>query len=142
MQEEHWLRYGVSARRKRNQRRLETLVALRQARKRALAGRTTGRVKLSVQEAKETGKLVIEAKRIAKSYGELAVVRDFSVKIARGDRIGIVGPNGAGKTTLINMLTGALAPDTGYVRLGTNLEIATWTSGARAWTPRRRLPRR
>jgi ATP-binding cassette subfamily F protein uup len=53
------------------------------------------------------------------------VVRDFSVKIARGDRIGIVGPNGAGKTTLINMLTGALAPDTGYVRLGTNLEIAT-----------------
>ena len=91
----------------------------------ALAGRTTGQVKLSVQEAKETGKLVIEAERIAKSYGELAVVRDFSVKIARGDRIGIVGPNGAGKTTLINMLTGALAPDTGYVRLGPNLEIAT-----------------
>jgi ATP-binding cassette subfamily F protein uup len=125
VQEEHWLRYGVSARRKRNQRRLETLVALRQARKRALVGRTTGQVKLSVQEAKEIGKLVIEAKRIAKSYGELTVVRDFSVKIARGDRIGIVGPNGAGKTTLINMLTGALAPDTGYVRLGTNLEIAT-----------------
>jgi len=125
VQEEHWLRYGVSARRKRNQRRLETLVALRQARKHELAGRTTGQVKLSVQEAKETGKLAIEAKRIAKSYAELAVVRDFSVKIARGDRIGIVGPNGAGKTTLINMLTGALAPDTGYVRLGTNLEIAT-----------------
>jgi len=125
VQEEHWLRYGVSARRKRNQRRLETLVALRQARKRALVGRTTGQVKLSVQEAKEIGKLVIEAKRIAKSYGELTVVRDFSVKIARGDRIGIVGPNGAGKTTLINMLTGALAPDTGYVRLGPNLEIAT-----------------
>ena len=68
---------------------------------------------------------MIEARRIAKSYGDLAVLRDFSVKIARGDRIGIVGPNGAGKTTLINLLTGALPPDTGHVQLGTNLEIAT-----------------
>ncbi len=125
VQEEHWLRYGVSARRKRNQRRLESLVELRQERKSALAGRALGQVKLSVQEAKETGKLVIEAKRIAKSYGDLAVIRDFSVRIARGDRIGIVGPNGAGKTTLINMLTGVLAPDSGFVKLGTNLELAT-----------------
>ena len=82
-------------------------------------------MKLTVQEARETGKKVIEARRIAKSYGDLAVVRDFSIKIARGDRIGIVGPNGAGKTTLINLLTGALPPDTGSVQLGTNLEIAT-----------------
>ncbi len=82
-------------------------------------------MKLTVQEARETGKKVIEARRIAKSYGDLAVVRDFSIKIARGDRIGIVGPNGAGKTTLINLLTGALPPDTGTVQLGTNLEIAT-----------------
>ena len=125
VQEEHWLRYGVSARRKRNQRRLESLLELRDRRKRALAGRAQGDVKLSVQEAKETGKKVIEARRIAKSYGDLKVVRDLSLKIARGDRVGIVGPNGAGKTTLINMLTGALAPDTGSVRLGTNLEIAT-----------------
>ena len=125
VQEEHWLRYGVSARRKRNQRRLEGLLALRGERRHALANRASGDVKLTVQEAKETGRKVIEARRIAKSYGDLAVVRDFSVKIARGDRIGIVGPNGAGKTTLINLLTGALPPDTGHVQLGTNLEIAT-----------------
>ena len=125
VQEEHWLRYGVSARRKRNQRRLEGLIALRGDRRRDLANRPSGDVKLTVQEARETGKKVIEARRIAKSYGDLTVVRDFSIKIARGDRIGIVGPNGAGKTTLINLLTGALPPDTGSVQLGTNLEIAT-----------------
>ena len=125
VQEEHWLRYGVSARRKRNQRRLEGLVALRGERRHALANRVSGDVKLTVQEARETGRKVIEARRIAKSYGDLTVLRDFSVKIARGDRIGIVGPNGAGKTTLINLLTGALPPDTGQVQLGTNLEIAT-----------------
>ncbi len=68
---------------------------------------------------------MIEARGISKSYGDLHLVRDFSIKIARGDRVGIVGPNGAGKTTLINMLTGALAPDTGQVKLGTNLEVAT-----------------
>jgi ABC transport system ATP-binding/permease protein len=82
-------------------------------------------VKLSVQEARETGKKVIEATGIAKSYGDLKVVRDFSIRIARGDRVGIVGPNGAGKTTLINLLTGTLPPDTGSVHLGTNLEVAT-----------------
>ena len=125
VQEEHWLRYGVSARRKRNQRRLESLLTMRGERRQALAGRATGNVKLTVQEAQEAGRLVIEAKAVTKSYGDLTPVRNLSVKIARGDRIGIVGPNGAGKTTLINMLTGALAPDAGRVRLGTNLEIAT-----------------
>ena len=125
VQEEHWLRYGVSARRKRNQRRLESLLTMRGERRQALVGRATGNVKLTVQEAQEAGRLVIEAKAVTKSYGDLTPVRDLSVKIARGDRIGIVGPNGAGKTTLINLLTGALDPDTGRVRLGTNLEIAT-----------------
>ena len=110
VQEEHWLRYGVSARRKRNQRRLESLLTMRGERRQALAGRATGNVKLTVQEAQEAGRLVIEAKAVTKSYGDLTPVRDLSVKIARGDRIGIVGPNGAGKTTLINLLTGALAP--------------------------------
>ncbi len=125
VQEEHWLRYGVSARRKRNQRRLESLKDMRVERRQGLAGRAAGDVKLTVQDAKETGKLVIEAKRIAKSYGDLAVVRELSLRIGRGDRLGVVGPNGAGKTTLINMLTGGLAPDSGSIRLGTNLEIAT-----------------
>ncbi len=68
---------------------------------------------------------MIEADGIGKSYGDRAIVADFSIRIQRGDRIGIVGPNGSGKTTLINMLTGVLAPDTGAVRLGTNLSVAT-----------------
>ena len=115
----------VSARRKRNQRRLEGLIGLRGERRQALAARASGDVKLTVQDAREAGKKVIEARRVTKSYGDLTLVRDFSIKIARGDRVGIVGPNGAGKTTLINLLTGALAPDSGSVHLGTNLEIAT-----------------
>jgi ATP-binding cassette subfamily F protein uup len=125
VQEEHWLRYGVSARRKRNQRRLEALLELRKQRKEGRQNRAQANVKLSVQEAKETGKKIIEAKGIAKSYGDLKVVRDFGIRIARGDRVGIVGPNGAGKTTLINLLTGTLLPDTGSVILGANLEVAT-----------------
>jgi len=135
MQEEHWLRYGVSARRKRNQRRLEALLVLRKQRKGGRQNRAQADVKLSVQEAKETGKKVIEAKGIAKSYGDLKVVRDFSIRIARGDRVGIVGPNGAGKTTLINLLTGILPPDTGSVHLGTNLEVATLDQGRESLDP-------
>jgi ATP-binding cassette subfamily F protein uup len=125
VQEEHWLRYGVSARRKRNIRRVDGLIELRQARQYARRNRSQEGVKLTVQEAAEAGKKVIEARRIGKSYGDLHLVRDFSIKIAKGDRIGIVGPNGAGKTTLINLLTGATPPDSGTVKLGVNLEIAT-----------------
>jgi ATP-binding cassette subfamily F protein uup len=76
-------------------------------------------------DAAESGKLVIEAKAIDKSFGDLTVVKGFSTRIQRGDRVGLVGPNGAGKTTLLKMLTGELAPDAGTVRLGVNLEIAT-----------------
>ena len=72
-----------------------------------------------------SGKLVAEAKDISKAFGGPPVVRDFSLRIQRGDRLGIVGPNGAGKTTLINLLTGVLPPDTGTVRLGTNLQMVT-----------------
>ncbi|MEG6508626.1 ATP-binding cassette domain-containing protein [Methyloligella sp. 2.7D] len=125
VQEEHWLRYGVSARRKRNQRRLEDLRSLRRQRDQLRRNRSAGGVKLEVQEAAETGKRVIEAHRIAKSYGDRTILKEFSIKIVRGDRVGIVGPNGAGKTTLINLLTGGLQPDAGTVKLGTNLEIAT-----------------
>ncbi len=125
VQEEHWLRYGVSARRKRNVRRLDGLIALRDQRRREKQAGAPQDVRLTLQEASETGKKVIEARSIGKSYGDLTVVRDFSTKIARGDKIGIVGTNGAGKTTLINMLIGTLPPDSGQVKLGTNLEIAT-----------------
>jgi ATP-binding cassette subfamily F protein uup len=125
VQEEHWLRYGVSARRKRNVRRLDQLIALRDQRRREKQANRPPDVKLTLQEAGETGRKVIEARHIAKSFDGIPVVRDFSIKIARGDKLGIVGANGAGKTTLINMLTGALQPDSGHVKLGTNLEIAT-----------------
>ncbi len=121
--EEHWLRYGVTARRKRNMRRLGELQAMRQ-RHRAHRG-PTGTVSATVSDARESGKLVVEAEHISKSYGGRTIVGDFSLRLHRGDRLGLVGPNGAGKTTLLKMLTGELAPDSGTVRLGTNLEIAT-----------------
>ncbi len=123
VREEHWLRYGVSARRKRNMRRLGELQAMR-ARHRAHRG-PEGSVKMTALEAGESGKLVIEAKGLDKRYGERAIVRDFSIRVQRGDRLGLVGPNGAGKTTLVKLLTGALAPDAGTIRLGANLEIAS-----------------
>jgi ATP-binding cassette subfamily F protein uup len=82
-------------------------------------------VKFTATEAGNAGTRVIEAKHISKAYGEKEVVEDFSIRILRGDRIGVVGPNGAGKTTLINLLTGRLKPDAGEVHLGTNLSLAT-----------------
>jgi ABC transport system ATP-binding/permease protein len=117
--EEDWLRYGVTARRKRNQKRLGDLHALRKKHKEQRGA--LGKVKAEVAEAELSGRLVMVAEGISKSYGERTVVRDFSTRIIRGDRVGIVGQNGAGKTTLLNMLTGKLAPDTGEVKLGTNL---------------------
>jgi ABC transport system ATP-binding/permease protein len=123
VREEHWLRYGVSARRKRNVRRLGELHALRQRRRERV--QAPGAAKLAAFDAGGSGTLVIAATGIAKSYGETPIVRDFSTRILRGDRIGIVGPNGAGKTTLLNMLTGALAPDSGEIALGTGLAMIT-----------------
>jgi ABC transport system ATP-binding/permease protein len=121
--EEHWLRYGVSGRRKRNVKRLANLHALRQQR-RDYRG-AAGSANLAASEADKSGKLVIEAKSASKSYGDRKIIDDFSIRIQRGDRVGIVGPNGAGKTTLVNLLTGASEPDSGSVRLGVNLEMAT-----------------
>ena len=123
VREEHWLTYGVTARRKRNQRRLADLHGLRQQRRER--ARPTGDVKLEVTESGLSGKLVVEAKDISKAYDGTAIVADFSTRIQRGDRVGIVGPNGAGKTTLLNMLTGVLAPDDGVIRLGANLAVAS-----------------
>ncbi|MBK8456490.1 MAG: ABC-F family ATP-binding cassette domain-containing protein [Phyllobacteriaceae bacterium] len=122
VREEHWLRYGVSARRKRNMRRLGELQDMR-ARHRAHRG-PDGAVKMTALEAGESGRLVIEAKGVAKAFDDRAIVRDFSLRVQRGDRLGLVGPNGAGKTTLVKLLTGHMPPDSGTVRLGANLEIA------------------
>jgi ATP-binding cassette subfamily F protein uup len=137
VREEHWLRYGVTARRKRNMRRLGELQSMRQ-RFRGHRG-AEGLATMVASEAAESGKLVIEAKNISKSFGDLVVVKDFSTRIQRGDRIGLVGPNGAGKTTLLKMLTGELTPDTGSVRLGTNLEIATLDQKREAVDPQETL---
>ncbi|HEX3885120.1 MAG TPA: ATP-binding cassette domain-containing protein [Stellaceae bacterium] len=117
--EEDWLRYGVTARRTRNQRRLADLHTLRRQRKEHQ--HAAGSVRLEAAQADRSGRLVAEATRISKSYGGRPIVRDFSTRIMRGDRVGVVGPNGAGKTTLLNMLIGALPPDGGEVKLGTNL---------------------
>ena len=121
--EEDWLRYGVTARRTRNMRRLAGLHDLR--RQRRDARRALGTVKMSTAEADVSGKLVIEADGVSKAYDGRPIVTDLSLRVVRGDRLGIVGPNGAGKTTLLNLLTGTLAPDEGTVRLGTNLTMVT-----------------
>src|SRR3954462_8896690 len=121
--EEHWLRYGVSGRRKRNVKRLGNLHALRQARRDHRG--TAGNPNLAAAEAEKSGKLVIEAKNIGKAYEERIIVDGFSIRVNRGDRIGVVGPNGAGKTTQVNLLTGAIPPDTGTIRFGANIEMAT-----------------
>jgi ATP-binding cassette subfamily F protein uup len=121
--EEHWLRYGVTARRKRNMRRLGELQTMR-SNYRGHKG-PQGTVQATVSDAQESGKLVIEADKITKAYADRPIVAPFSIRVHRGDCIGLVGPNGAGKTTLLKMLTGQLSPDSGTVKLGTNLEIAT-----------------
>ena len=121
--EEHWMTYGVTARRKRNMRRVRELADLRKQKKDHRGPQ--GSAKLAATDADVSGKLVIEAKNISKNFGDRTIVRDFSTRIQRGDRIGLVGANGAGKTTLLKMLTGDLEPDSGSVKLGTNLEMVT-----------------
>ncbi len=121
--EEHWLRHGVSGRRKRNAKRLSNLLTLRTDRSQRVM--PTGDVKLDVSEAQSSGKLVIEAINICKFFGSRKIVDQFTTRILRGDRLGIVGANGAGKTTLVNLLTGVLQPDSGKLRLGAGLEMAT-----------------
>ena len=120
--EEDWVRYGVTARRKRNVRRMAELQALR-AKRREHQG-PAGTAKLEASEAAASGRRVSEARGIAKRYDGRDIVKPLSIRVMKGDRLAVVGPNGAGKTTLINMLTGALEPDEGTVKLGVNLEIA------------------
>ncbi|MGX1308996.1 ATP-binding cassette subfamily F protein uup [Amorphus suaedae] len=122
-QENEWLRYGVTARRKRNMGRLRALHSMREERQNLR--RAVGNVTMAASEAGSSGKRVVAAEGISKAYGGRPIVSDLTIKINRGDRLGIVGPNGAGKTTLINLLTGNLAPDEGEVRIGTQIELVS-----------------
>ena len=131
--ETHWLIHGVSGRRKRNMRRLGALHDMR--RERANLRQATGDVKLNATISDPSGKLVIEAKSIAKAYGDTVIADDFSARILRGDRVGLIGPNGAGKTTLVNMLTGALDPDRGSVRIGASVNMVTLDQGRESLDP-------
>ncbi len=120
--EEAWLRRGIKARRTRDEGRVKRLFEMRAERgaRRARAGA----VRLSIEQAESPGKLVFEADGVGKSFGDRVVIRDFSARVLRGDRIGLIGPNGAGKTTLLRVLLGELAPDTGTVRTGANVQVA------------------
>ena len=121
-QEETWIRKGVEARRTRNEGRVRSLKAMRDARTKRRERQ--GAARMQVQEAERSGRLVIEAKGVGFAYDDRPVIRDLTATVMRGDKVGIVGPNGSGKTTLLRLLLGGLAPQEGTVRHGTNLEVA------------------
>ncbi len=121
-QEEAWLRRGVKARRTRDEGRVKALLQMRD--ERASRRAVIGTVKLQVEKADASGRLVFEADHVSKSYDGRVVVRDCSTRILRGDRVGLIGPNGAGKTTLLRLLLGDLSPDAGEIRRGANVHVA------------------
>ncbi len=121
-QEETWIRKGIEARRTRNEGRVRALKSMREARQQRRDRLGTARA--TAQEAEKSGSLVIEAKGVTFGYGDRPVISGLTTTIMRGDKVGLVGPNGSGKTTLLRLLLGQLAPTTGSVKLGTNLEVA------------------
>ncbi|MCH8047675.1 MAG: ATP-binding cassette domain-containing protein [Planctomycetes bacterium] len=121
-EEEKWIRQGIKARRTRNEGRVRALQQMR--RERSERRTAPGKVRMVVQSGQRSGNLVAQVDEVSLAFDEKQIVRDFSTTIMRGDKIGIVGPNGVGKTTLLRILLGKLPPDSGNVRLGTNLQIA------------------
>ncbi len=137
VREEHWITYGVTARRKRNVRRVAELAALRQ--KRRESGGPAAGLKLAASEGEMSGKQVVVAEHARRAYGNRVIVADLTLRVLRGDRLGIMGPNGAGKTTLLRLLTGGDPPDGGRVTLGTNLQPVTLDQQRAALDPARSL---
>ncbi len=121
-QEESWIRQGIKARRTRNEGRVRALKVMREEHQQRRS--VTGQARMQLQEAERSGKLVAKVEGISYAWEDRPVIRDLSTSVLRGDRIGIIGPNGAGKTTLLNLLLGRLAPDSGQVKLGTNIQVA------------------
>ncbi|MEZ6132209.1 MAG: ATP-binding cassette domain-containing protein [Planctomycetaceae bacterium] len=121
-EEEKWIRQGIKARRTRNEGRVRALKKMRQ--ERAERRQKTGTAKINVQEAERSGRLVAKVENISHSFGGPPLIRDFSTTVLRGDRIGLIGPNGVGKSTLLKILLGELKPESGTVKLGTNLSVA------------------
>jgi len=136
-QELHWLQRGVTARRRRNQGRLERLHMMRAERKAMLGVSGTAKLGLSTDDVKS--KMVIETQGISKSYGDRPIIKDFSIRIVRGDRIGIVGPNGAGKTTLLKLLTGEIEPDSGSITRAKTLSGITIDQQRKLMDPQKRV---
>lgn len=132
-----WLRQGVKARRKRNMGRLRNLYELRNVRKEQI--KQTGNINFGIDEKDFRSKLVAETKNIYKSFGERTIISDFSTKIMKGDKIGIVGPNGSGKSTLVKLLTGEIAPDSGFIRIGKNLDEAYFDQSRELLDPKKTL---
>ncbi len=135
--EEDWLRYGVTARRRRNQRRLGALHALRQQRREARSA--GGQVVMAAAMAATSGKRILEAKGLSKAFDGRRVVADLDLVLQRGDRLGIAGPNGSGKTTLIKLLTGMLEADAGGLTLGKRLELVSLDQRRESLDPGRSL---
>ena len=135
--EAHWLERGVTARRKRNQGRLEKLWEMRAQRAAMLSPQGTAKLGLAVDDAKS--KAVIVADKVCKNFGDRPIIKDFTLRITRGDRIGIVGSNGAGKTTLLKLLTGELAPDSGTVTLAKTLQGVLIDQQRSLMSPARRV---
>lgn len=135
--EGRWAVEGISARRKRNMGRVRRLADLRAERSAQI--RRAGVAAMAFEAAPKSGALVVEARDVTKAYGDRVLVQDFSIRIQRGERIALVGPNGAGKTTLLNLLTGAIAPDSGTIKLGANLVPAVFDQNRSALDPSQTL---
>ena len=136
-EETEWLHKGVTARRKRNMGRLRRLQQLRAERREQI--KAVGSVNMEVETAEMRSKMVIEAKHISKSFGAKQIVKDFSLRVIKGNKLGVVGPNGSGKTTLIKLLTKKLEPDSGFVRIGKNLEEAYFDQNRLTLDPKKTL---